>query len=153
MENVHEDIEGLGHDQARMIEGALQLTTAKISEIMTTMEKVQILSGDLVIDQQLINKIKMIGFSRIPISFSNDKRTIFGILLTKSLVGYKFSNQTIKQAIMEEKIDVKVPLFFTDSAGVGEVCKAFKQGQSHMSMVCDSPGSAITLRNFSDKIM
>jgi len=33
-----------------MIEGALQLTTAKISEIMTTMDKVQILSGDLVIN-------------------------------------------------------------------------------------------------------
>lgn len=120
---------------------------------MTAMDKVQVLSGDLVIDQLLINKIKLIGFSRIPISLYSDKKTIFGILLTKSLVGYKFSNQTIKQAIMTEKIDVKVPLFFTDSAGVGDVCKAFKLGQSHMGMVCDSIGSAIAMRNFSDKIM
>ena len=54
---------------------------------------------------------------------------------------------------MAGTIDVKVPLFFSDVAGVGEVCKAFKQGQSHMGMVCDSAESAKNFRNFSDKIM
>jgi hypothetical protein len=41
-------------------------------------------------------------------------------------MGYNFCNQTIKEAIIAKSIDVKIPLFFTDSTGVGEVCKAFK---------------------------
>ena len=47
---------------------------------------------DTKLEKMMLNKIKEIGFSRIPISFTNDKKAIVGILLSKSLVGYKIKN-------------------------------------------------------------
>lgn len=36
---------------------------------------------------------------------------------------------------------------------MNEVCRAFKEGHSHMGMVCDSAESAKILRDFSDKVL
>ena len=71
-----------------MIAGALQFTTAKTSDIMTGIDKVQILTLDTILSYAMLEKIRQNGFSRVPVSFTPDKKTIFGILLAKSLVGY-----------------------------------------------------------------
>ena len=92
MDHLAEDVQGLENDQARMIAGALQFTTAKTSEIMTGMEKVQIFTLDTVLNRATLDRIKQTGFSRIPISFTTDKCLVCGILLAKSLVGYKIKD-------------------------------------------------------------
>jgi CBS domain containing-hemolysin-like protein len=55
---------------------------------MTPKEKVEIFTLDTILSNATVDRIKAIGFSRIPISFTADKKIICGILLAKSLVGY-----------------------------------------------------------------
>ena len=55
---------------------------------MTGIDKVQILTLDTILSYAMLEKIRKNGFSRVPVSFTPDKKTIFGILLAKSLVGY-----------------------------------------------------------------
>lgn len=96
----------------------------------------------MVLDHACILRLKQIGFSRIPISFTKDRTAIFGVLLTKSLVGYDVCNETIKEAIMKNHIHVIAPLFFYLTLNLTEVCQAFEDGHCHMGIVCDSVDSA-----------
>jgi hypothetical protein len=71
----------------------------------------------------------------------------------KSLVGYNVCNETIKEAIINNHINVRVPLFFTEQTNMTEVCRAFKQGLSHMGLICESSDAARKNRNFADEVM
>ena len=99
------------------------------------------------------SKLKQIGYSRIPISYSANQKSVFGILLTKSLVGYTVRNETIKEAIMFNRVSVRVPLFFTEQTSMTQVCRAFKEGHCHMGLVCESVDAARNNRNFADEVM
>jgi CBS domain containing-hemolysin-like protein len=94
-----------------------------------------------------------VGFSRIPISYSANQKSVFGIMLMKSLVGYTIRNETIREAIINNNISVRVPLFFTEQTNMSEVCRAFKEGHSHMGFICESPDAARNNRNFADLVM
>lgn len=48
---------------------------------------------------------------------------------------------------------MRVPLFFTEQTNMTEVCRAFKEGHSHMGLVCESADAARNNRNFSDLVM
>lgn len=65
-------------------------------EIMSTINNVVIVHMDTILNDDTLEKLKQIGFSRIPISYSANQKSVFGILLTKSLVGYIPTNETIK---------------------------------------------------------
>lgn len=81
---------------------------------MSTIVKVVIIHVDMVLDEDTLQTLKGIGFSRIPISYSKNEKSIFGVLLMKSLVGYTMRNETIRQAIINNRISVRIPLFFTE---------------------------------------
>lgn len=48
---------------------------------------------------------------------------------------------------------MRVPLFFTEETNMTEVCRAFKEGHSHMGLVCESADAARNNRNFADQVM
>lgn len=48
---------------------------------------------------------------------------------------------------------MRVPLFFTEKTNMTEVCRAFKEGHSHMGLVCESADAARNNRNFADQVM
>jgi len=50
-------------------------------------------SLDTILDQQLLQRIREVGFSRIPVTISDNKHFIVGILLTKSLIGINVSKE------------------------------------------------------------
>ena len=52
-----------------------------------------------ILDEDLLSKIKKIGFSRIPISYDHEGNLLVGVFLTKSLVSYIPKDETIAQAI------------------------------------------------------
>ena len=58
MDHLAEDVQGLENDQARMIAGALQFTTAKTSDIMTDMHKVQVFTLDTVLNRTTLEIIR-----------------------------------------------------------------------------------------------
>jgi hypothetical protein len=53
---------------------------------------------------------------------------------------------------MVSTISVRVPLYFTESSKLSEVCRAFKEGQSHMGIVCESGEAARENRNLADHV-
>jgi CBS domain containing-hemolysin-like protein len=114
MDHLPEDIEGLNFDQERIIEGALGLNRHKTTEIMSKIVGVVIVHMNTVLNDDTLDNLKQIGFSRIPISYSANQKSVFGIMLMKSLVGYTVRNETIKEAIINKRISVRVPLFFTE---------------------------------------
>jgi len=69
-DHLPEDVEGLNFDQARIIEGALSINRHKTMEIMSTIVNVVIVHMDTILDDDTLEKLKQIGFSRIPISYS-----------------------------------------------------------------------------------
>lgn len=85
---------------------------------------------DTVLDSDTLTRLRQIGFSRVPVSFTSDKTALapFGILLTKSLVGYEACNETIKEAIINDHVRVIVPMFFTEQTNLGDICRAFREG-------------------------
>jgi CBS domain containing-hemolysin-like protein len=70
MDHLPEDVEGLNLDQARIIEGALSINRHKTMDIMSTIVNVVIVHMDTVLSDDTLEKLKQIGFSRIPISYS-----------------------------------------------------------------------------------
>lgn len=70
MDHLPEDIDGLNFDQERIIEGALSLNRHKTMEIMSTIVKVVIVHMDTVLNDETLENLKLIGYSRIPISYS-----------------------------------------------------------------------------------
>lgn len=89
--------EHLGHnseldeDEVEIIKGALQLSEKRVASIMTPIDHVFWLKPNDVIDAQLIDDIKAMGRSRIPI-LSTDKTICFGVLLVKDLLDIDFDD-------------------------------------------------------------
>lgn len=52
---------------------------------------------------------------------------------------------------MDNSVRVCVPIFFTENSKMSEVCRAFKEGQSHMGLVCESSEAARDNRNLADQ--
>jgi CBS domain containing-hemolysin-like protein len=92
------------------------------------------------------------GFSRIPICYSEQYKFVVGILLTRKLISVEPSNQTIAELFVQKLIPIKVPLYVHKSANLKAISSAFKEGRSHMAIVCkdvDGPGR---LRNMADSL-
>jgi len=92
------------------------------------------------------------GFSRVPICYSEQHKFVVGILLTKTLISVEPSNSTIAELFVQKLIQIKVPLYVHKTANVRATSNAFKEGHSHMAIVCadvDGPGR---LRNMADNL-
>lgn len=66
-----------------------------------------------------------------------------GILLTKKLISIEPSNETIADLFVQRLLSIKVPLYVHKSANLRAISAAFKEGRSHMAIVCkdaDGPG-------------
>lgn len=79
-----------------MISAALALQDLPASEIMTAFDKVFVLPMDSIIDEKLIEVIKNLGFSRVPVCQSRELKQVFGVFQTKTLVGYTPCGETIE---------------------------------------------------------
>lgn len=152
-DHLPDDVEGLNRVQSNMIEGALQINKMKVQDIVTKFKRVQNLSLDSILDVKLLESIKKIGYSRIPICQVSTERSVIGIFLTKSLVGYTAIGETILQAIQKKHISVRPPLYFTPDTSIAKVCQHFQKGQSHMGIVCENSDMAGYLRDTSDRIL
>lgn len=72
-EHLPEGIDGLTAEQAKMIEGAITYQDEHVENVMTPISKVGLLlSMDTVLDSKTLRKIKVNGYSRIPICQNDD---------------------------------------------------------------------------------
>lgn len=84
----------LDDDEVGIIRGALSLSEKRVRDIMTPIKHVYSLEPHMLVDQQKIDEIKALGWSRIPVI--NKKRTVcFGLVLMKDLVSMDFARQPV----------------------------------------------------------
>lgn len=108
--HLPEGIQGLTHEQAKIVEGAITFQEVACHEVMTKIDRVKYtLTMDRVMDTKTLKEIKINGFSRVPIIHDD---VIIGILLTKSLIGIDPSQgKTLQELYIEKQITVRVPVF------------------------------------------
>ena len=80
---------GLSNMQTRIIAGAFDLRGHTIDQLVTPIDRVFALSIDTVINDAAIDLIKRKGYSRIPVFYGENKTMIIGVLIVKSLIGYR----------------------------------------------------------------
>lgn len=92
------------------------------------------------INTEKLEDIKKKGYSRIPIYYKSKNSFIMGVLITKSLLGVDLSHpKTLRQLFLEKKCNIRLPLFVSSQNSLREILNQFKQGNSHMAIVCDDP--------------
>jgi hypothetical protein len=73
--------------------------------------------------------------------------------MAKSLIGVSPSDATIRDLCIRDEIEIKVPLYLSEDAGLTNVMTHFKQGYSHVAIVCKNEKDAEALRDLSDKVL
>lgn len=72
-----------------MIEGAINFSKFTTKEITEPFSSAYTLSMDDVIDDAKLAELRAKTFSRIPVHLKDYREAVVGILLVKSLIGYK----------------------------------------------------------------
>lgn len=126
-EHLPEGIEGLTHEQAKMIEGAITFQTVPCEEIMTKISRVTYtLDMGTVMSTEVLSEIRGNGYSRVPICEDGNINKIVGYLLTKSLIGLDTSQErTLRQLYTEKRVQVKIPLYLHRESNLGKMIKSF----------------------------
>lgn len=81
-DSEHSDLEV---DEGEMIIGALSFSDKKVGEVMTYKDNCFLLEDHTVLTEEVLAKIKDMGFTRVPI-FDDYHQNILGILYTKDLI-------------------------------------------------------------------
>jgi len=128
---------GLSVAQTKLINGTIDLVSAKASDVMTPYDKVATVSDEQIVDEAFIKRINSMGYSRFPIYKGSDRHQILGMLLIKKLVGVGASNKTIS----ELNIPLRKPLVIPPTMSLTDLLMEFRKGKSHMALVTQDPSS------------
>ncbi|KAI8063098.1 hypothetical protein BDF21DRAFT_347515 [Thamnidium elegans] len=131
-----DDVDGLTEDEVNIIKSVLDLREKLVVDIMTPMEDVFTLSIHCILDEKLVHKILLNGYSRIPIKESDTCFNYIGMLLVKNLISYD----------SDDKLPVShfpicpLPETFSGTSCL-DILNFFQEGKSHMAVVSNNPGS------------
>lgn len=130
---------GLQAYQTKMIQGAIDIQSHKVKDIMIPFNRVYSIRIGKRIDVRNAKKILKAGFSRIPVYMNSDRHAIIGYLLIKTLVGVDLSEgKTIKELISDSVVTLRKPLYVLPTEEIGSLLTRFKHGKSHMAIVTDN---------------
>ncbi|KAL7414209.1 hypothetical protein BDY24DRAFT_386188 [Mrakia frigida] len=127
--------EPLRDDEILILNGVLSLNQTSAGDIMTPIGDVMTLSVDTILDHDMLDKILLSGFSRIPIHEVGRPKSFIGMLLIKRLLTYN----------PEEALPVSsFPLSTLPEAKATINCfqalDYFQTGRAHLLLISDSPG-------------
>ncbi|XP_078284937.1 metal transporter CNNM2-like isoform X2 [Rhinoraja longicauda] len=123
---------GLDKEELNMIQGALELRTKTVEDVMTPIRDCFVVSKNAILDFSTMSEIMETGYTRIPV-YEYEKSNIVDILYVKDLAFVdpddcvplqtitKFYNHSLHFVFYDTKLDTML----------GE----FKQGKSHLSIV------------------
>lgn len=109
-----------------------------IKDIMIPSKEITSIKLDRKITSKIAKKIAKEGFSRLPV-FKNGLP--IGVLLIKSLIGLELPHQgiSIGDLVREQKVFLRKPMFCSPDTKVVTMLKRFKNGRSHLAIVCEDP--------------
>ncbi|KAI8089592.1 uncharacterized protein BX664DRAFT_333417 [Halteromyces radiatus] len=131
-ENVSD---GLTEDEVLIIGSVLDLRDKPVSKVMTPIQDVFTLSLDAILDKETVDKILFHGFSRIPISTTDDKSNFVGMLLVKQLITYD-----IDDALPVRYFDLSALPETSPDTSCLDILNFFQEGKSHLALISSNPG-------------
>uniref|UniRef100_A0A3Q2SQD2 Metal transporter n=1 Tax=Fundulus heteroclitus TaxID=8078 RepID=A0A3Q2SQD2_FUNHE len=132
MLRVTEPYNDLDKEELNMIQGALELRTKTVEDVMTTLANCFMIQADAVLDFNTMSEIMESGYTRIPV-YDEERSNIVDILYVKDLAFVdpddctnlktitKFYNHPVHFVFHDTKLDAML--------------EEFKKGKSHLAIV------------------
>ncbi|KAF7650503.1 hypothetical protein LDENG_00125310 [Lucifuga dentata] len=132
MLRVTDPYHDLVKEELNIIQGALELRTKTVEDVLTPLSDCYMLSSDAVLDFCTMSDIMQSGFTRIPV-YQNDRSNIVDILFVKDLAFVDPDDCTPLKTITQF---YKHPMHcvFNDTK-LDVMLEEFKRGKSHLAVV------------------
>ncbi|NWS78821.1 CNNM4 protein, partial [Crotophaga sulcirostris] len=132
MLKVTEPYNDLVREELNMIQGALELRTKTVEDVMTPLQNCFMINSDAILDFNTMSEIMESGYTRIPV-YEDERSNIMDILYVKDLAFVdpddctplktitKFYNHPVHVVFHDTKLDAML--------------EEFKKGESHLAIV------------------
>ncbi|KAG7219947.1 hypothetical protein INR49_018502 [Caranx melampygus] len=132
MLRVTDPYHDLVKEELNIIQGALELRTKTVEDVLTPLTDCFMLASDVVLDFNTMSEIMQSGYTRIPV-FENERSNIVDILFVKDLAFVDPDDCTPLKTITQF---YKHPLHcvFNDTK-LDAMLEEFKKGKSHLAIV------------------
>ena len=150
LRNAEQD-QVLDADALGIIEGALQVSSMQVRDIMIPRSQLVIVSAKLP-PNEIIELVTKASHSRFPVTGENIDNVI-GILLAKDLLPLILKEETGK---LDIKDVVRPATFVPESKRLNVLLKEFRETRQHMAIVIDEYGSvsgAVTIEDVLEQIV
>ena len=150
LRNAEQD-QVLDADALGIIEGALQVSSMQVRDIMIPRSQLVIVSAKLP-PNKIIELVTKASHSRFPVTGENVDNVI-GILLAKDLLPLILEEETEK---LDVKDVVRPATFVPESKRLNVLLKEFRETRQHMAIVIDEYGSvsgAVTIEDVLEQIV
>ncbi|KAJ7750777.1 hypothetical protein B0H16DRAFT_1549057 [Mycena metata] len=146
--------EPLRDDEISILNGVLELNTKSVEGIMTPMKDVVTLAADAIMDDKLVEKILLSGYSRFPVHEPGNQDSFIGLLLIKKLLKYDPSS-----ALPVSSFPLSIIPEAQPSINCFQALDYFQTGRAHLLLISRTPGKAggaigvITLEDIIEEIL
>ncbi|XP_053274847.1 LOW QUALITY PROTEIN: metal transporter CNNM1-like [Pleuronectes platessa] len=132
MLRVSDPYHDLVKEELNIIQGALELRTKTVEDVLTPLTDCFMLASDAVLDFNTMSEIMQSGYTRIPV-FENERSNILDILFVKDLAFVDPDDCTPLKTVTQF---YKLPLHcvFNDTK-LDTMLEEFKKGKSHLAVV------------------
>ncbi|KAH7103901.1 DUF21-domain-containing protein [Auriculariales sp. MPI-PUGE-AT-0066] len=129
--------EPLRDDEIAILNGVLSLNDQRVADIMTPMKDVFTLSEDDVLDNEMLDKLVLSGFSRVPVHEAGKKDNFIGLLILKQLLRYDPDD-------CKKVSDFHLSLLPEANERINcfQALDYFQTGRSHLLLISKTPGRA-----------
>ncbi|KAM4037376.1 metal transporter CNNM4 isoform 2-T2 [Anomaloglossus baeobatrachus] len=132
MLKVTEPYSGLVREEMNIIQGALELRTKTVEDVMTKVEDCFMLRSDALLDFNTMSSIMESGYTRIPV-YENERFNIVDILYVKDLA-FVDPDDCTPLSTITRFYSHPVHFVFSDTK-LDAVLEEFKKGKSHLAIV------------------
>lgn len=133
MEGEQEEGLGLNLAQTKLINGTIDLINTRTEAVMTPYDQVATISDEDVVDEEFIQKINSLGYSRFPVHKGTNKHQIIGILIVKKLLSAKLEKKPLKDL----NFPLRKPLIISPAMPLTDLLVEFQKGKSHLAIVTE----------------
>ena len=136
--------------QFNIMEGALELSNTKVSEVMTPRVKVFFLKENQILNKNLLGLIHKKGFTRIPV-FKNSRDKIVGILYSKDLISLDPGDKIkVKEIMRPEYLTIR------ENEDIEKAIYKAKENKIHLFVVKSKSGGVegiVTLEDILEEMV
>jgi metal transporter CNNM len=132
MLQIHVEKDALDDEAGTIMTNAMQFKEKKVSEVMTPIDKVKMISVNDHLDFATVSDLFKSGYSRVPV-YNRDRNDIVGLLLTKDLIVVDPEESITVRSMMN--FFGRTPHKAWPDHKLGDMLKLFKQGRGHLALV------------------